>query len=200
MLAFLPILFSGQRVPSTFDHHPPVIVQQQASSNAPRVAQAVASGIASIVKPTPKFPDMTANYQTNSYATVKTACDARRGVLEADLSCYVAPPVIVIPTPPVVYPAPVVAVVEHLNGTLGYSLPYGNCVDEPGVNDPYDGTNPISWAITSNLPWIGASALFRFNHVAVVTGIWSNGDIEVRQRNCPNCATRFPLGDFRGFR
>lgn len=86
-----------------------------------------------------------------------------------------------------------------LVGSLGYSLPYGNCVNESGVNNPGWG-NPISWPVLTQVPTIGASALFYFNHVAVVTGTWSNGDIEVRQQNSPGAPHRYPRSEFRGFR
>jgi len=88
----------------------------------------------------------------------------------------------------------------ELIGSYGYSNAFGNCVNEPGVNNPHDGTNPISWAVTSQVPWIGASVLFYFNHVAVVTGIWSNGDIEVRHQNSGGAPHRYPRSEIRGFR
>lgn len=89
---------------------------------------------------------------------------------------------------------------ELISGSLGYSLAWGNCVNEPGVNNPFNGSNPIGWPATSQTPWIGASALFFFNHVAVVTGFWSNGDIEVRQQNSPGAPHRYHRSMFRGFR
>jgi len=87
-----------------------------------------------------------------------------------------------------------------LTGTRGYALPYGNCVDEPGVNSPNNGTNPISWAVLSYTPTIGATALWTYNHTGVVVGIWDNGDIEVRHQNYSYPQTRFPRSAFRGFR
>lgn len=101
------------------------------------------------------------------------------------------------------HPQPVVPAREvqqgELLGSYGYAVPYGNCVNEPGVNNPHWG-NPINWPATSSTPWIGASALFQFNHVAVVTGFWSNGDIEVRHQNYTGGQHRFPRSMFRGFR
>lgn len=94
---------------------------------------------------------------------------------------------------------PAQAVSYDLIGSLGYSLPYGNCVNEPGVNNPGYG-NPINWPVTSNTPWLGATVLFTFNHVAVATGMWSNGDIEVRQQNSPGMSHRIPRGMIRGYR
>jgi hypothetical protein len=86
-----------------------------------------------------------------------------------------------------------------LFGSRGYAIPGGNCVNEPGVNNPRTG-NPISWAVTSQTPRIGATVLFYFNHVAVVTGVWSNGDIEVRHQNVTGGITRYPRSQIRGFR
>lgn len=84
-------------------------------------------------------------------------------------------------------------------GAIGYSDPGGNCVDiahEYGKNQP---GNPISWVPTTNSPFIGAAALFYVNHVAVVVGIYSNGDIEVAQANCPGCAHRISPEEIRGY-
>lgn len=102
----------------------------------------------------------------------------------------------------VVYTAPVpsyTASYGALTGSLGYARPYGNCVLEPGVNNPGWG-NPISWPVSSGNPWIGATALFTYNHVGVVTGIWSNGDLEIRHQNFGGGQHRFPRSTFRGFR
>lgn len=103
---------------------------------------------------------------------------------------------------PVVYTAPVPSYTASngvLTGSLGYANPYGNCVLEPGVNNPGWG-NPINWPVLSSTPHIGSTALFYFNHVAVVTGIWSNGDLEVRQQNTTGGQHRYPRSMFRGFR
>ena len=88
---------------------------------------------------------------------------------------------------------------DGLTGSFGYARAGGNCVREAGINNPGWG-NPINWPVTSYQPWIGATALFGFNHTAVVTGIWSNGDIEVRHQNYWGGQHRFPRGSFRGFR
>jgi LysM repeat protein len=87
-----------------------------------------------------------------------------------------------------------------LLGSIGYARWGGNCVNEPGVNNPHDGTNPISWPATSGTPWIGATVLFYYNHTGVVTGIWPNGDIEIRHQNFQGDQHRFPRSAFRGFR
>lgn len=84
-------------------------------------------------------------------------------------------------------------------GSIGYARAGGNCVNEPGVNNPGFG-NPISWPVTSGTPWIGATALWTYNHTGVVTGIWSNGDIEVRHQNVTGGVHRYPRSAFRGFR
>jgi hypothetical protein len=84
-----------------------------------------------------------------------------------------------------------------LAGSLGYSLPYGNCVNEI-ANRPSG--NPITWTVTTQTPYIGAAALFYYNHVARVTGIWSNGDLEVAQQNSPGAPHRIPIALIRGFR
>lgn len=86
-----------------------------------------------------------------------------------------------------------------LAGSIGYARAGGNCVNEPGVNNPGYG-NPSSWPATSGSPWIGATALWTYNHTGVVTGIWSNGDIEVRHQNFSGGIHRFPRSAFRGFR
>lgn len=87
-----------------------------------------------------------------------------------------------------------------LTGSIGYAVCGGNCVNEPGVNNPFDGTNPISWAVLTQTPTIGATALWTYNHTGVVTGIWSNGDIEVRHQNFCGGQHRFPASSFRGYR
>lgn len=89
---------------------------------------------------------------------------------------------------------------DGLIGSIGYATCGGNCVNEPGVNNPFDGTNPISWAVLSQTPTIGATALWTYNHTGVVVGIWSNGDIEVRHQNFCGGQHRFSRSDFRGFR
>jgi hypothetical protein len=146
---------------------------------------------------------LAAEEKARQEAEAKRVCEEQGGHLEG-ADC-VPPP----PPPPPPPPEPVVAYTastqvtvtygDFLTGSYGYALAGGNCVVEPGVNNPGWG-NPIDWPITSTEPWIGASALFGFNHVAVVTGLWSNGDIEVRHQNCSGCPTRYPRSSFRGVR
>lgn len=84
-------------------------------------------------------------------------------------------------------------------GTLGWTIPYGNCVNQvPYAQRGYG--NPINWAVTTYTPYIGAAALFPYNHVGVVTGIWDNGDLEIRHENGGGLGHRFPVSAFRGFR
>lgn len=122
-----------------------------------------------------------------------------------------APPVVVPPAPapqpaPVPAPAPKpvykpVQTVQNsggLTGSIGYALAGGNCVNEPGVNKAPG--NPISWPVLYGVAHIGSTVLFPYNHTGVVSGIWSNGDLEIRHQNCPGCGTRFAASYFRGFR
>ncbi|MSU76264.1 CHAP domain-containing protein [Patescibacteria group bacterium] len=110
-------------------------------------------------------------------------------------------PVAVAATPaPAATPVPPAPVeVPELVGSEGYARSGGNCVNEPGVNNPRTG-NPISWAVLSSEPTVGATALFTWNHTGVVTGIWKNGDVEVRHQNYWGGQHRFPRSMFRGFR
>lgn len=107
-----------------------------------------------------------------------------------------APPAPPRPAPP----APAQPVyVNGLLGAIGYANPYGNCVLEvPAGRRPIG--NPITWAVTTQQPYIGAIALFSYNHVGIVTGIWANGDLEIRHQNYRGGQHRFPRGAFRGFR
>lgn len=86
-----------------------------------------------------------------------------------------------------------------LTGSIGYSDPDGNCVDEPGVNNPGYG-NPINWPVLYSTPHIGSTVLFTFNHTAVVVGIWSSGYIEVDQENAPGMTHTIPPSIIRGYR
>lgn len=103
------------------------------------------------------------------------------------------------PKAPEPAPAPAPPAVPGLVGSIGYALSWGNCVNEPGVNNPGYG-NPIGWPVLSSEPTIGATALFTWNHTGVVTGLWSNGDVEVRHQNYWGGQHRFPRSMFRGFR
>lgn len=116
-----------------------------------------------------------------------------------------APPV-PEPVQPVAQTAAVYKVPVHyepstpeLIGSYGWVAAGGNCVNTAknyGKNQP---GNPINWVPTTQTPFIGAAALFYFNHVAIVTGIHSDGSIEVTHENCPGCPTRYPRSQIRGF-
>lgn len=87
-----------------------------------------------------------------------------------------------------------------LFGSIGYAFAGGNCVNQIGPSVRPDG-NPITWAVTTQTPYIGAAGLFPYNHVVRVVGLWSNGDIEVANENWSGVPqTRFPRSAFRGFR
>ena len=87
-----------------------------------------------------------------------------------------------------------------LIGSYGSVRHYGNCVNEPGVNNPGQG-NPITWAVTSRTPTVGATALWTYNHTGVVTGIYEGGEyVEVRHQNYSGSRTKFHISEFRGFR
>ena len=95
-------------------------------------------------------------------------------------------------------PAPQTAGSGSLTGSLGYARAGGNCVNEPGVKRGQGG-NPSSWSASTRTPYIGATFLFYSNHTGVVTGIWANGDVEVRHQNYSANIHRFPASMFRGF-
>lgn len=92
---------------------------------------------------------------------------------------------------------PVSESVGGLTGTVGYARAGGNCVNEPGVKR--QNGNPIQWQAGTSQPYLGATVLFGFNHTGVISGIWSNGDIEVRHQNYAGGQHRFPRSAFRGF-
>lgn len=143
----------------------------------------------------PQPPDYETIKHTNDARVAKETADALEAAKQAQIVSQAAK--IEVPT---THPTPTPPVgVLGLTGSLGYSLPYGNCVDEPGVNNPGWG-NPIDWAVTTATPEIGLSILFYFNHVAVVSGLWANGDIEVRQQNSPGMPHRIPASEARGYR
>lgn len=107
----------------------------------------------------------------------------------------------VVPEPsvaPTTVKAPETSGADGLTGSVGYARSGGNCVNEPGVNRA--GGNPISWPALSRTPSIGATALWTYNHTGVVTGVWSNGDVEVRHQNYSGGQHRFPPSSFRGYR
>lgn len=86
-----------------------------------------------------------------------------------------------------------------LTGSIGSVSPYGNCVNEPGVNKWTHG-NPEIWPVLTQTPVIGGTVLFTYNHTGVITGLWDDGSIEIRHQNYRGGQTRFPRSAFRGFR
>lgn len=83
-------------------------------------------------------------------------------------------------------------------GSMGYTIPYGNCVWEvPAHRRPMG--NPITWVPRTQTPYIGAIVLFHYNHTGIITGLYSNGDIEIRHQNGGGLPHRFPRSEFRGF-
>ncbi len=139
----------------------------------------------------PKFPDRTKE------ALEGQAYNAEQARLKAEADAAAA---FAAQQEQIAYEAPIQADGGLLSGSYGYALAGGNCVNEVPANERPDG-NPITWSVTTMTPYIGAIALFPYNHVAIVTGIWSNGDIEVRQQNWSGIPqTRFHLNELRGFR
>lgn len=86
-----------------------------------------------------------------------------------------------------------------LTGDFGYSAGGGNCVWTAMAYGKWQPGNPISWYPTTHTPFIGAAVLFYFNHVAVVTGIYGNGDVEVVQQNAPGAPHRYSQWEVRGY-
>lgn len=96
-------------------------------------------------------------------------------------------------------PPPVVPI-DELTGSIGIAIAGGNCVLEVPLSIRPDG-NPITWLATTQTPYIGGVALFTYNHVGIITGVWSNGDLEIRHQNWNGMpVTRFPRSAMRGFR
>lgn len=120
-------------------------------------------------------------------------------VTPSDMPKFIQQALPAAPKPQPVTPAPTPALQPELIGSTGYAQAYGNCVNEPGVNNPHSG-NPLDWPVLSETPTIGATALFTWNHTGVVVGIWNNGDLEIRHQNYWGGQHRFPRSMFRGFR
>jgi hypothetical protein len=98
-----------------------------------------------------------------------------------------------------VYAAPPQAVSGDLTGSIGFAIPGGNCVLQIPVGlRPFG--DPITWVVTTQTPYIGAVALFNYNHTGMVVGIWSNGDLEIAHQNFTGGLHRFSRSEFRGFR
>lgn len=120
------------------------------------------------------------------------------GVVGSTPASAITPRVSFVVTTPKPTPSPAASTsAAGLTGSIGYATPGGNCVNEPGIKK--QGGNPITWTARTQTPYIGATALWTYNHAGVVVGIWSNGDIEVRHQNFWGGQHRFPRSTFRGF-
>ena len=86
-----------------------------------------------------------------------------------------------------------------LTGSKGWAKPYGNCVNTARAFGKVQPGNPIAWRVSTRTPFIGAAALFKYNHVAIVAGIYDNGDIEVYHENFRGGRTRFKASEIRGY-
>lgn len=102
------------------------------------------------------------------------------------------------PTPPTTAKTPQMDSVGGLVGSVGYAQSFGNCVNQAGVNRASG--NPSSWPVLSSVPRVGGTALFNYNHVGYISGIWSNGDLEIQHQNYSGSQHRFPPSSFRGYR
>lgn len=165
---------------------------------AAQLHPAITQASASVLQPSPSPRDHAHNVDLSKLGKPHPAVPAAVSPLKAAKPKRPAPAAkaAVAPGPA---PAPAPPAVPGLTGSIGYALAYGNCVNEPGVNNPGYG-NPIGWPVLSGKPTIGATALFAWNHTGVVTGLWSNGDVEVRHQNYWGGTHRFPRSMFRGFR
>lgn len=175
---------------------PPASLAQPKPSTPPPT---LSLDIQGLVKPSQK-PDYDKSVLRPLHAAQKSLADKQAAdALEAARQAEEASQKVAIVEEPRITAITNAPASDLVEGVVGYSLSGGNCVDEPGVNNPGWG-NPIQWSVTSPTPWIGASALFTFNHVAVVTGWYANGDLEVRQQNAPGMPHRIPMSEVRGFR
>ena len=120
-------------------------------------------------------PEIEAMLRAKEEARKKAACEADGGTYNG--TC--------------VYPP--------LRGSYGYAKAFGNCVDLAkayGKNQP---GNPIGWYATTRQPFIGAAALFYYNHVGIVRGIYSDGSVEIAHANYSGTQTRFYPSEIRGY-
>lgn len=116
---------------------------------------------------------------------------------QAPVAPVVKEEVVHSPTPPEVPSQASSAPSGAIGESGGYALPWGNCVDEPGVKRGQGG-NPISWRPSTQTPYVGATFLMHTNHTGVVVGV--HGDtIIVRHRNWQGGQYVFPRSMFRGF-
>lgn len=167
---------------------------------AAQLHPAITQASASILQPSPSPQAIHARVDLNALGKPHPAVPAKLSPL---LTPAPTPTPAAVPAPAAPQAAPAAAAApaqpNGLVGSIGYARAGGNCVNEPGVNNPRNG-NPIGWPVLSETPTIGATALFTWNHTGVVTGIWANGDVEVRHQNYWGGTHRFPRSMFRGFR
>jgi len=86
-----------------------------------------------------------------------------------------------------------------LIGSYGSVRSGGNCVNTARAHGKIQPGNPSTWSVSTRTPFIGAAALFNYNHVAIISGIWDNGDIEVIHENFSGSRTRFSQAEMRGY-
>lgn len=158
----------------------------------------VVESIDKILEPLPTWDEaMTPYFRSlaEKRSKRKNDCKARGGELVGE-RCEIPEPSL----PPIqtAYIAPK-QTTNGLVGSLGYALP-GNCVNEIPFSIRPPGS-PFQWVATTQAPYIGAVALFNWNHTGRVVGIWGNGDLEIAHQGWwgpPQ--TRFSRSIFRGFR
>ena len=127
-------------------------------------------------------------------------CDESVYYIRADDATCLAKPVYV-PIPRENTPQTIVraSVSGGLIGSYGSVRSGGNCVNTARAYGKIQPGNPSTWSISTTTPFIGAAALFNYNHVSIVTGIHANGDIEVEHENFRGTRTRFSQSEIRGY-
>jgi len=135
-------------------------------------------------------------------------CDESIYFIRADNAECLAKPVVAIQTPSsrntqVSRQSQPQTIRNGSNGTLigsyGSVRSGGNCVNTARAHGKIQPGNPITWSVSTRTPFIGAAALFNYNHVAIISGIWDNGDIEVIHENFSGSRTRFSQAEMRGY-
>lgn len=88
---------------------------------------------------------------------------------------------------------------DLIAGRAGFIAPGNNCVDWVKQFRSVPMGNPIGWQPTTMKPFIGAIAVFYFNHTARVEGIYSDGSVAVSHANAPGAPVRYTMRQIRGF-
>jgi hypothetical protein len=127
------------------------------------------------------------------------AIQAEEAQKEADAQAEALRQAPAAPEPSTTYTPATFISSSELVGSLGYTSPMSNCVDFVKLFRQVPFGNPIEWSPTTSIPFVGAVVLFPFNHTAYLTGIHSDGSIEVAHANCPGCATRYSQSEIRGY-